>query len=54
MSDKPEAKRPPKRWKRVVKWTLGTIFVALILWGLVAYWTQPMTATATLLILPIP
>ena len=40
MNDKPEAKRPRKRWKRVVKWTLGTIFVALILWGFVAYWTS--------------
>jgi NADPH:quinone reductase-like Zn-dependent oxidoreductase len=40
MDDKPKAKRPPKRWKRVLKWTLGTIFVALILWGFVAYWTS--------------
>src|SRR4029077_10368375 len=29
-----------KRWKRVVKWTLGTILVVLILWGFVAYWTS--------------
>jgi NADPH:quinone reductase-like Zn-dependent oxidoreductase len=40
MNDKPKAMRPRKRWKRVVKWTLGTIFVALILWGFVAYWTS--------------
>lgn len=40
MSDKPKAKPPPKRWKRIVKWTLGTIFVALVLWGFVAYWTS--------------
>jgi NADPH:quinone reductase-like Zn-dependent oxidoreductase len=40
MTDKPKAMRPRKRWKRVVKWTLGTIFVALILWGFVAYWTS--------------
>jgi NADPH:quinone reductase-like Zn-dependent oxidoreductase len=40
MNDKPKPKRPRKRWKRVVKWTLGTIFVALILWGFVAYWTS--------------
>jgi NADPH:quinone reductase-like Zn-dependent oxidoreductase len=32
--------RSRKRWKRVVKWTLGIIFVALILWGFVAYWTS--------------
>jgi hypothetical protein len=40
MNDEPKAKRPRKRWKRIVKWTLGTIFVALILWGFVAYWTS--------------
>ena len=40
MNDKPKTKRPRKRWKRVVKWTLGTIFVALILWGFIAYWTS--------------
>ena len=38
--DQPKAKRPRKRWKRVVKWTLGTIFVALVVWGFVAYWTS--------------
>jgi len=36
----PKPKRPRKRWKRVVKWTLATIFVALIVWGFVAYWTS--------------
>jgi NADPH:quinone reductase-like Zn-dependent oxidoreductase len=40
MNDKSKTKRPPKRWKRVVKWTLGTIFVALILCGFIAYWTS--------------
>src|SRR5438094_357135 len=40
MNDKPKAKRPPKRWKRVVKWTLGTILLALVLLGFVAYWTS--------------
>jgi NADPH:quinone reductase-like Zn-dependent oxidoreductase len=40
MSDKPKAQRPRKRWKRVVKWSLGTIFVALILCGFIAYWTS--------------
>ena len=40
MSDEAKAKRPRKRWKRIVKWTFGTIFAALILWGLVAYWTS--------------
>src|SRR5438552_13195943 len=40
MKDKLKAKRPGKRRKRVLKWTFGTIFVALILWGFVAYWTS--------------
>ncbi|PYI80358.1 MAG: alcohol dehydrogenase [Verrucomicrobia bacterium] len=35
-----KATRPRKRWKRVLKWTLGTLFVALILWGFIAYWTS--------------
>ncbi|PYL47311.1 MAG: alcohol dehydrogenase [Verrucomicrobia bacterium] len=38
--NEPKATRPRKRWKRVLKWTLGTIFVALILWGFIAYWTS--------------
>ena len=40
MDDISPAKRPRKRWKRVLKWTLCTIFVALIIWGFVAYWTS--------------
>src|SRR5215471_12715727 len=36
----PKPRRARKRWKRVVKWTLGTLFVALIVWGFVAYWTS--------------
>ena len=40
MNAKPKAKRPRKRWKRVVGWTLGTIFIVLILWGFFAYWTS--------------
>ena len=38
--NEPKATRPRKRWKRVLKWTLGTLFVALILWGFIAYWTS--------------
>ena len=38
--NEPKATRPRKRWKRVLKWTLGIIFVALILWGFIAYWTS--------------
>ena len=40
MNDTPKAKRPRKRWKRIVKWTFGTIVAALVLWGFVAYWTS--------------
>jgi len=40
MDDISPAKRPRKRWKRVLKWTVCTIFVALIIWGFVAYWTS--------------
>ena len=40
MNEKPKTKRPRKRWKRVLKWTLGAIFLALILCGFIAYWTS--------------
>ena len=38
--DQPRAKRPRKRWKRVAKWTLGAVLLAVVLWGFVAYWTS--------------
>src|SRR6476620_802937 len=31
-------RRPPKRWKRIVKWSAGFIFVALVLVTFIAYW----------------
>jgi NADPH:quinone reductase-like Zn-dependent oxidoreductase len=40
MNDEPNAKRPRKRWKRILKWTASIIVLALILWGFVAYWTS--------------
>jgi NADPH:quinone reductase-like Zn-dependent oxidoreductase len=40
MNDEPNAKRPRKRWKRILKWTATIIVLALILWGFVAYWTS--------------
>jgi NADPH:quinone reductase-like Zn-dependent oxidoreductase len=40
MNDEPNAKRPRKRWKRILKWTASIIVFALILWGFVAYWTS--------------
>ena len=36
---KPE-RRPRKRWKRIVKWSAGLIFVALVLVTFIAYWTS--------------
>jgi NADPH:quinone reductase-like Zn-dependent oxidoreductase len=40
MNDKAKAKRPRKRWTRIFKWTVGAIFIALVLWGFIAYWTS--------------
>jgi NADPH:quinone reductase-like Zn-dependent oxidoreductase len=40
MNDEPKAKRPRKRWKRILKWTASIIVLVLILWGFVAYWTS--------------
>src|SRR5437763_1572540 len=34
---KPE-RRPRKRWKRVMKWSAGVIFLALVLVTFIAYW----------------
>ena len=33
-------RRPRKRWKRIVKWSAGVIFVALVLVTFIAYWTS--------------
>jgi NADPH:quinone reductase-like Zn-dependent oxidoreductase len=40
MNDEPNAKRPRKRWKRILKWTASIIVLALVLWGFIAYWTS--------------
>jgi NADPH:quinone reductase-like Zn-dependent oxidoreductase len=40
MNDEPNAKRPRKRWKRILKWTASIIVLALILCGFIAYWTS--------------
>ena len=40
MNYEPKPKRPRKRWKRIVKWTLGAIVVVLVLCGFIAYWTS--------------
>jgi NADPH:quinone reductase-like Zn-dependent oxidoreductase len=31
-------RRPRKRWKRIVKWSAGVVFVALVLVTFIAYW----------------
>ena len=40
MDNKPKEKRPRKLWKRLVKWSLLTVLVLLVLWGFVSYWTS--------------
>jgi len=38
MNDK--AKIKPQRWKRILKWTVAVILIALIAWFEIAYWTS--------------
>jgi NADPH:quinone reductase-like Zn-dependent oxidoreductase len=38
MKGETKPKRPRKRWKRIVKWSAGTIVVVLVLVTFVAYW----------------
>ena len=38
MNHEPKSERPPKRWKRVLKWSVFTILLALFLWFEIAYW----------------
>ena len=40
MNDEKKEKRPHKRWKRILKWTVGVILVVLMVWFEVAYWTS--------------
>src|SRR5213593_3769756 len=40
MNDETIAKRPRKRWKRILKWTVGVILVVLLVWFEIAYWTS--------------
>ncbi len=40
MNDEKNTKRPRKRWKRVRKWSVAVILVALLVWFEVAYWTS--------------
>ena len=51
MNDEKKAKRPHKRSKRILKWTVGVILVVLLVWFEIAYWTSSndcgYTATPT-------
>jgi NADPH:quinone reductase-like Zn-dependent oxidoreductase len=38
MNDEKKEKRPHKRWKRILKWTVGVILVVLLVWFEIAYW----------------
>jgi NADPH:quinone reductase-like Zn-dependent oxidoreductase len=40
MQNDTKTKRPRKRWKRVLKWSLSAILLLLVAWILVAYWTS--------------
>ena len=40
MNDEKNTKRPRKRGKRVLKWSVAVILVALLVWFEVAYWTS--------------
>ncbi len=40
MNDEKKEKRHHKRWKRILKWTVGVILVVLLVWFEIAYWTS--------------
>src|SRR5215471_7247301 len=40
IDDKSKTKRPRKLWKRLVKWSLLTVLVLVVLWGFMSYWTS--------------
>lgn len=40
MNDETQPKPRRKRWKRILKWTVGVILIALIACALFAYWTS--------------
>src|SRR5947207_13841750 len=39
MNDETKTKLPRKRWKRALKWTIGVVLIALLVWFEIAYWT---------------
>src|SRR5262249_20045738 len=40
MNDETKARRPRKRWKRVLKWSVSAILLLLVAWIFIAYWTS--------------
>src|SRR5437773_3798236 len=40
MNDETKTKLPRKRWKRILKWAIVLILIALLVWFEVAYWTS--------------
>jgi NADPH:quinone reductase-like Zn-dependent oxidoreductase len=40
MNDQTQPKPRRKRWKRILKWTVGIILIALLVWFEIAYWTS--------------
>jgi NADPH:quinone reductase-like Zn-dependent oxidoreductase len=40
MNDDTQSKPRRKRWKRILKWTVAVILIALIAWFEIAYWTS--------------
>jgi len=40
MNDETQPKPRRKRWKRILKWTVGVILIALIACALIGYWTS--------------
>src|SRR5437870_13298018 len=40
MNDETIAKRPRKRWKRVLKWSVVVILAVVLIWFQIAYWTS--------------
>ena len=40
MNNETKPIRPRKRWKRLLKWSVAVILVALLIWFEIAYWTS--------------
>ena len=40
MNDEKKEKRPHKRWKRVLKWSVVVILAVVLIWFQIAYWTS--------------